>query len=175
MFSEQSVEEIWSRLALFQSRDVLERRYNARHGGKLSAGKADEIIAHLQQARQYFQSAESAGVLAGPLEQYYGVLAFARAIVRRDSNSRPPDRRLTASRTRQDVVLDSFGDRSHHVSGSLLQCDEPKYRQPCNGNGSGAHFVLRHNADRDYFHVVPLVIPSADTTGVGMGVTIACD
>lgn len=81
MFPEQSVEEIWSRLALFQSRDVLERRYNARHGGELSAGKADEIIAHLQQARQYFQSAESAGVLAGPLEQYYGVLAFARAII----------------------------------------------------------------------------------------------
>jgi YaaC-like Protein len=81
MLSEESVEEIWSRLALYQSRDVLERRYKARHGGELSAGKADEIIAHLQQARQYFQSAESAGVLAGPLEQYYGVLAFARAIV----------------------------------------------------------------------------------------------
>jgi YaaC-like Protein len=81
MYPEESVEEIWSRLALFQSRDVLERRYKAHHGGELSAGKADEIIAHLQQARQYFLSAESAGVLAGPLEQYYGVLAFARAIV----------------------------------------------------------------------------------------------
>ena len=81
MFTEESVEEIWSRLGLFQSRDVLERRYKAHHGGELSAGKADEIIAHLQQARQYFLSAESAGVLAGPLEQYYGVLAFARAIV----------------------------------------------------------------------------------------------
>ena len=81
MSFEESVEEIWSRLGLFQSRDVLERRYKAHHGGELSAGKADEIIAHLQQARQYFRSAESAGVLAGPLEQYYGVLAFARAIV----------------------------------------------------------------------------------------------
>src|ERR1700723_507910 len=81
MFSEESVEEIWSRLALFQSRDVLERRYRAHHGGELTASKADEIIAHLQQARQYFQSAESAGVLAGPLEQYYGVLPFARGIV----------------------------------------------------------------------------------------------
>ncbi|HTV97101.1 MAG TPA: hypothetical protein VME42_13930 [Steroidobacteraceae bacterium] len=81
MYPEEPVEEIWSRLALFQSRDVLERRYKAHHGGELSAGKADEIIAHLQQARQYFESAESAGILAGPLEQYYGVLAFARAIV----------------------------------------------------------------------------------------------
>jgi uncharacterized glyoxalase superfamily protein PhnB len=81
MYLEEFVEEIWSRLALFQSRDVLERRYKTHHGGELSAGKADEIIAHLQQARQYFQSAEAAGVLAGPLEQYYGVLAFSRAIV----------------------------------------------------------------------------------------------
>ena len=81
MFSDEPVEEIWSRLALYESRDVLERRYKARHGGELSAGKADEIIAHLQQARQYFQSAGSAGILAGPLEQYYGVLAFARAII----------------------------------------------------------------------------------------------
>jgi hypothetical protein len=80
MYSEEPIEETWSRLALFQSRDVLERRYRSHHGGELSAGKADEIIAHLQQARQYFSSAESAGVLAGPLEQYYGVLAFARAI-----------------------------------------------------------------------------------------------
>lgn len=71
----------WDRLALFLSRDVLERRYQARHDRELNAGKAKEIISHLDQARQYFTSAESAGVLAGPLEQYYGVLAFARAIV----------------------------------------------------------------------------------------------
>jgi hypothetical protein len=81
MFPEESEEEIWSRVALFQSRDVLERRYKCHHGGELSAGKANEIISHLEQARQYFLSAETAGALAGPLEQYYGVLAFARAII----------------------------------------------------------------------------------------------
>ena len=74
-------EEASSRLALFLSRDVVERRYKALHGGELNAAKAAEIISHLQQGQQYFRSAEAAGVLAGPLEQYYGVLAFARAIV----------------------------------------------------------------------------------------------
>jgi hypothetical protein len=73
--------EAWSRLGLFMSRDVLERRYKALHGGNLTADKAAEIISHLQQGQQYFRSAESAGVLAGPLEQYYGVLALARAII----------------------------------------------------------------------------------------------
>lgn len=72
--------EAWNRLSLFLSRDVLERRYFERHGLELSRGKAIEIISHLDQARQYFTSAASAGVLAGPLEQYYGVLAFSRAI-----------------------------------------------------------------------------------------------
>jgi hypothetical protein len=71
----------WDRLSLFLSRDVLERRYLARHHRALSADKAKEIISHLEQARQYFASADSAGVLAGPLEQYYGVLSFSRAIV----------------------------------------------------------------------------------------------
>jgi hypothetical protein len=73
--------EAWNRLTLFLSRDVLDRRYQARHGGRLSADKAKEIISNLDQARQYFSSAASAGVLAGPLEQYYGVLSFSRAIV----------------------------------------------------------------------------------------------
>src|SRR5258708_30623375 len=72
--------EGWSRLSLFLSRDILKRRYRERHGGDMSATKAREIISHLEQARQYFTSAESAGVLAEPLEQYYGVLAFSRAI-----------------------------------------------------------------------------------------------
>jgi len=71
----------WSKLSLFLSHDILKRRYQDRHGRDLSAAKAKEIISHLEQARQYFTSAQSAGVLAGPLEQYYGVLAFSRAII----------------------------------------------------------------------------------------------
>jgi hypothetical protein len=79
--SRQSSEAHWNRLALFLSRDVVERRYRELHGGTLSREKALEVISHLEQGRQYFQSASLAGTLAGPLEQYYGVLAFARAVV----------------------------------------------------------------------------------------------
>lgn len=81
MFNDAASPDSWSRLSLFTSREVLERKYHAKHARQLSTGKAKEIISHLEQARQYFESAESAGVLAGPLELYYGVLAFCRAIV----------------------------------------------------------------------------------------------
>jgi hypothetical protein len=56
-------EESWSRLGLFLSHDVMVRRYRERHGSDLEEGKATEIIAHLEQARQYFRSAEIAGAL----------------------------------------------------------------------------------------------------------------
>jgi hypothetical protein len=75
MLGHESVEETWSRLGLYLSRDVIERRYEARHKRQVNAGKAREIISHFEQGEQYFSSAEHAGVLAGPLQQYYGILA----------------------------------------------------------------------------------------------------
>lgn len=81
MLDRGSFEETWSRLGLYLSRDVMERRYEAFHRRQLNAGKAREIIAHFEQGQQYFTSAANAGVLAGPLEQYYGALAFARGLV----------------------------------------------------------------------------------------------
>jgi len=72
---------VWSRLNLFLSRDVLERRYQKRHGRELGAAKAKEILAHIEQGREYFLSADTAGALVRPLLQYYGVLALSRAVV----------------------------------------------------------------------------------------------
>lgn len=80
MTNERSPSDVWSRLNLFSSRDVLARRYAEQHGREINAGKAKEIIAHLAQAREYFDSAGAAGALVKPLLQYYGVLALARAI-----------------------------------------------------------------------------------------------
>ncbi len=73
--------EIWSRLALYSSRDVLARRYEQLHGRELNGGHARELNAHIVQAREYFDAAANAGALVKPLLQYYGVLALARAIV----------------------------------------------------------------------------------------------
>lgn len=77
----EETEQHWSRIALYTSRDVLRTRYHQTHGVELETAKADAIIAHLEQAKQYFESSDDAGVLAGPLEQYYGILAFCRAII----------------------------------------------------------------------------------------------
>lgn len=76
-----SLVEVWSRVALYMSRDVLDRRYLALHGGEISAGKGREIVSHLAQAREYFESAATAGPLVRPLLQYYGVLGLARALI----------------------------------------------------------------------------------------------
>ncbi len=71
----------WSRLSLYQSRDLLEERYKERHGGTPSDGKCREIASHLIQGGQYFAAAQSAGDLARPLLLYYGVLALTRALI----------------------------------------------------------------------------------------------
>src|SRR3954470_16210000 len=81
MLTEISSDTAVDRLALYRSRDVLRRRYKELHDRTLPVDKAKEITAHLDQAEQYFRSASLAGVLAGPLEQYYGVLAYARAAI----------------------------------------------------------------------------------------------
>ncbi|UGS35250.1 YaaC family protein [Capillimicrobium parvum] len=68
-------------LALLESRDYLEIRFQQRHQRELSASKARSIIAHLIQGRDYWASAQGASDLIRPLLQYYGALAFARAAI----------------------------------------------------------------------------------------------
>jgi hypothetical protein len=130
----------WSRLGLYRSRDVLERLYLARHGGELNAGKAKEVIANFEQAQQYFESARTAGVLAGPLEQYYGVLSFARGLIlyltpkAREANLTkghgigeylPEDGPLEGMRlTVQSGTFDEFLDSTGNVE--TFHLDEPR-------------------------------------------------
>ncbi|MFL5589858.1 MAG: YaaC family protein [Ktedonobacteraceae bacterium] len=71
----------WERLSLYESRDLLSRFYQNRHGGQLSAGKSYEIIAHLAQGRGFFASARQSSELARPLLLYYGVYALSRGLI----------------------------------------------------------------------------------------------
>lgn len=71
----------WTRLSLYQSRDLIEERYKERHGGTPSDSKCREIASHLIQGGQYFVSARDAGDLARPLLLYYGVLTLTRALI----------------------------------------------------------------------------------------------
>lgn len=70
----------WETLMLFQSRDVLSDVYKRRHGGELNKAKADEIIAHIVQAKQYFEALRGIGGAVRPTILYYGTLALARAV-----------------------------------------------------------------------------------------------
>jgi len=71
----------WERLSLYESRDLLSRFFQKRHGRELSAGKAYEIIAHLAQGRGFFASAQQSSELARPLLLYYGVYALSRGLI----------------------------------------------------------------------------------------------
>lgn len=71
----------WERLSLYESRDLLSRFFQKRHGRQLTAEKAYEIIAHLAQGRGFFASAQQASELARPLLLYYGVYALSRGLI----------------------------------------------------------------------------------------------
>jgi hypothetical protein len=71
----------WERLSFFESWDILTRAYHKRHGRRLSAEKARDIVSHLVQGREFFTSAHSAADLVRPLLLYYGVLALSRALI----------------------------------------------------------------------------------------------
>ena len=70
----------WSRLAVYESSDLVRRLFEHQHGRSLSAEKACEIVSALAQSREYFSSADDAGLLVRPLLQYYGVLSLSRAL-----------------------------------------------------------------------------------------------
>lgn len=71
----------WQQLSLYQSRDLLARRYRERHGRALGDAECLGIAAHLIQGQQYFASARGAGDLVRPLLLYYGAVALARGLV----------------------------------------------------------------------------------------------
>ena len=68
-------------LALFESRDVLTRRFERAYGRTPNATKCRQIAANIMQGRQYWDSAGQAGDLIKPLLLYYGALSFCRALI----------------------------------------------------------------------------------------------
>lgn len=72
---------IWTRLSLYESTDVVRNLFEKRHGRQLNAEKAREIVSAVSQGREFFTAADEAGVLVRPLLQYYGVLSLSRALI----------------------------------------------------------------------------------------------
>lgn len=73
--------DAWERLSLYESRDLLGKRYRQRHQREANDAICREIASHLLQGRQWFASARDAGELVRPLLLYYGVVAFSRGLV----------------------------------------------------------------------------------------------
>jgi hypothetical protein len=70
--------EIWQGII---NRDTLSKYYEGRHNKKLSDRKAKQIIAYLEQGKEYFLSAKSTSEIGKPLLLYYGVLSLSRALI----------------------------------------------------------------------------------------------
>lgn len=71
----------WNSLIEYESRDLVERAYQQRHGRTFSATKLQEITSSFIQAREYYLNAERAAITVRPLLQYYGVLALTRGLI----------------------------------------------------------------------------------------------
>src|SRR5258708_10400923 len=140
----------WERLSLYESRDLLSRFYKKRHGGQLSAGKANEIIAHLAQGRGFFASARQSSELARPLLLYYGVYALSRGLVlfldaRMREFSLPPSNGIAAEDW-QNVLsggIDKLPDLPLKITGGTFEVLSKATR----------------NVDRCLVHGVPISDP----------------
>jgi hypothetical protein len=75
------VADPWDIIALYESRDTIDRLFQTRHGLSLSTTRAHEIGSHFSQGREYFRSAERASLLVRPLLLYYGVIALSRGLI----------------------------------------------------------------------------------------------
>lgn len=73
--------DVWARLALYESTDLIRGLFVRRHGREVNAEKAREIASAVAQGREYLMAAENAGPLVRPLLQYYGVLSLSRALI----------------------------------------------------------------------------------------------
>ena len=144
----------WERLSLYESRDLLSRFYQKRHGRELSAGKSYEIIAHLAQGRGFFASARQSSELVRPLLLHYGVYALSRGLIlfldaSMHEYSLPPSHGIKAEDW-QNVLKGP-------VSGGIDQL--PNLPLMIRGGTFEVLSKVTHNVERCLIHAVPMSTP----------------
>jgi hypothetical protein len=72
---------IWEQLAFFESTDLVREFHERRHDRELNLSKAQSIVSHVTQGREYFEASRQGGPLVQPLLQYYGSLSLARGAI----------------------------------------------------------------------------------------------
>ena len=68
-------------LRFLESAENVRRLVRERTGKTLSSGRSRELVACLQQGRQFFEAASSSPLEIRPLIQFYGMVGFARSLV----------------------------------------------------------------------------------------------
>ncbi len=75
------MDDIWHKIIDYQTLDLVEDAYYARHGRKPSKTCTKEITSNFIQAQEYFINAEKASLSVRPLLLYYGVLGLSRGLI----------------------------------------------------------------------------------------------
>lgn len=70
-----------NRLRILESAENLKRFLYERTGKRLPTGRAHEITACIQQGRLLYEAASTSPLEIRPLQQFYGMLAFARVLI----------------------------------------------------------------------------------------------
>jgi len=71
----------WQKCKFLESGENLKPLVKMRFGREPSSSRAREISACLQQGRFFYQAAESSPLEIRPLQQFYGMIGFAKASV----------------------------------------------------------------------------------------------
>src|SRR6266403_1619308 len=71
----------WYKCKFLESGDNLKPLVKMRFGREPSSSNAREISACLQQGRLFYEAAESSPLEIRPLQQFYGMVGFAKAFV----------------------------------------------------------------------------------------------
>jgi hypothetical protein len=116
-------EAVWAALLEFESRDLLQRHFQKRHGRELSVEQISEMAAAFAQARAYFRAAQGAAMSVKPVLLYYGIQSLSVGLIlflsREPSMARiKPSHGLSSLEWRQSLSggLNGFGNLTVEVN-----------------------------------------------------------
>src|SRR2546428_4336435 len=72
---------VWQEIRFFESHEALRQLAAERLGFKMPAAQAEEVLACLQLARDYYQISNAASITVKPLPLFYGMNNLIKALV----------------------------------------------------------------------------------------------
>lgn len=127
----------WYRIKFLESSEILKRLLSKAHDRKISSSLVNEIKACLQQGRSFFEIANASPPEIKPLQLYYGMVGFGRALS------------MSKSLARQATLPSSHGIRDCSEPLSLLENHKLKFQktgtfQVMNDNTNCLEYAFYH-------------------------------